>query len=210
MAQRMSPQPAKRVESVHGYYVVGSPSYPRSPPSSRSGSSTSSQTTRTLVRDKNGELRSEQRLKLATRPSQSLSSQGGSTMGASTSSRQGSPIKNMNNCCGKQMVQSEDEEDGSMILVQVPARKVIKTGSNTVDLADVSTAHLVRSVSTALSVDGGRSDEVAKDRRYQPGSALSGLTEAMKLEGQLLLLKRELRLYQHFDKASGRKSNFTS
>ena len=220
----MSLRAPKRDDSVYGYYIserTPSP-YPKPHPLSRSTSSTlSSPSSRALVRTRTGELRSERRPKLTSQTSGSFSSHhSGSTILVSTPgaaaaqhSNNNPTTKTASDCC-KQMAQSsEDEEDGSIVLVRVPARNVINATASpsTADLAKMPTAELVRTVGRALSADdNARAAEVGEERVWHSGTALGGLTEAMKLESQLLLLKRELHLYQAFDEASGGKRRFPS
>lgn len=110
--------------------------------------------------------------------------------------------------CKVRAENSEDDDgevEGSIVLV-----RVINAAADSDTRAEVTTlpatGQLVRTVSRALSADDARASEDVDrrdGRRCYSGTALGGLTEAMKLESQLLLLKRELHLYQAFDEASG-------
>ena len=113
------------------------------------------------------------------------------------------------------MNNEEDEDDrmeGSIVLVRVlPAGSAVinasaeSRGSGELTISP-SAGQLVRTAGRSSSADGYHRDEVGKgEGRSYSGTALGALTEAMKLESQLLLLKRELHLYQAFDEASGGK-----
>ena len=177
----MSASPPQRVDSVHDYYLLERPpSVSKSPPSSKSGSSTSSPSSRALVRTKTGELHTEQRPRLVSRPSGDVSGHG----------------------C-KQKSQSEDDEEGSMVLVRVPVQNVVHViGSNADDSSKEATGQLVKTAGRVLDTNE-KCGEGAKGNCWE--AALDGLTKAMKLESHLLLLKRQLNLYEAFDDASGRE-----
>ncbi|KAL6715138.1 hypothetical protein ACLMJK_007401 [Lecanora helva] len=226
----MSLKPLHSSPQIHSYCTVGhspSPPYssaPKRPVPSRSGSSSLSASTRALIRTRTGELRAEQRPKLVSHPSGSNASSrsSGSTIFVTTpgaaaqqqlaDSREKNDAKE--DCEPSAETQDDagfDGEDGSIVLVKIlPAGTTIinapTKASPAANLVDSSSkGELMKAGAKSANGDDAHSREEGgpQNRPPCPGSALSALTEAMKLESQLLLLKRVLHLYQAFDNASG-------
>lgn len=99
-------------------------------------------------------------------------------------------------------IEVEDDEDGSMVLVRVPRKNIMPVHSINAIRQDSPTAQQATRVNKALSVDDLRCEYI-RNRRHVSGTELTGLTMAMTLESQMLLLKRKLCLYQAFDESSG-------
>ena len=99
----------------------------------------------------------------------------------------------------------DDEDDGSMVIVRVPKTHVLATQYSNENLATSSNGQLTTKGAVALRLDHLHPDDhVAKLKagRHCHGTRVTGLSLALKLESHLLLLRRELHLYQAFDESS--------
>ena len=182
--------------------LSGLSSFPKRPSVSRTSSSAANPPGKALVRSKSKGLHVAERSKAA--PSESASSQGGSTIYVSTpeDSQDKGSSKNTKST-DKKTSQSEDGEDGSVVLVKVETKVYEKPGSSTVNGDKEPTGQLVK-VGPRLSNGTDINEEENRvERLYVSTVAIGGLTKVMKLESQLLLLRRMLRLYLVFDEASG-------
>ena len=103
------------------------------------------------------------------------------------------------------MTYFEDDDDGSMVLVRVPKTHMLAANYSNEALSTSSNGNSVTKASSVLRLDTLHPHDYLVDlkaRRHCSGTQLTGLSLAMKLESQLLLLKRELHLYQAFDDSS--------
>lgn len=201
----MSLKTPRHNDAHESYYATKRPSPSPNPMFvGRAVTSSMALPTRALIRPKRSmSCRSEQRPRLVSHPSGSGSShRSGSTTRQYGGSVRESPIMKRDQSRHMTQIEVEDDEDGSMVLVRVPRKNIMPVQPINARRQDSPMVQLVTSVNKALSVDDLRREYI-KDRRQVSGTKLTGLTLAMKLESQLLLLKRKLCLHRAFDESSG-------
>ena len=203
------------------YHIENLPARPKRPPISRSNTSSAQlpSLARAIVRKRADESPlSEGRFNFRSNTPEVTSSRASSVIDIErpevNSQRNGS-TGNVNQYC-KNLAQIEDEEDGSMILVRkaeyvikakLPtpqsAKAEIKGPNGNDEDGDADRDDVHQRLSKEVE-KRGKGEKYKQHRRYLD-SSLTGLMGAMKLESQLLLLKRELQLYEVFDNASSGK-----